>query len=107
MAVKDLAENEYYMVELLDMDVLDALPFRGFTRDNSFQIPSSWRPVEPESHQMRWKVSIVQVTGQRSDGEFIYTYGGRSSEDGFFSWLGAVPTPTPTPTPLPTNTPEA
>lgn len=104
VAVKDLDENEWYMVELLDMDVLDALPFRGFTRDTAFHVPSSWRPVQPEPHQMRWKVSIVQVTGDRSDGEFIYRYGGRSSEEAFFIWLGAIPTPTPTPTPVPTET---
>jgi hypothetical protein len=45
------------------------------------------------------------VTGQRADGDFIYKYGGRSSEDAFFAWLGAVPTATPTATPTPTQTP--
>lgn len=107
VAVKDLAPDEWYMVELTDMDVLDGLPYRDFTRDTSFTVPADWRPVVSgsEAHRLRWRVSIVKVTGQRSDGAFIYTFGGRSSEDAFFTWLGATPTPTPTPTPLPTATP--
>ncbi len=104
VAVKDLEPDEYYMVEILDTDVLDALPLRGFTRDNSFKIPGDWRLAlfEPETHEFRWRVSIVKKTGERMDGGFIYTYGGRSSADAVFSWLSATPTPTPTMTPTPT-----
>ncbi len=105
VAVKDLDESEWYMIELADLDVLDAIPWRAFTRDNAFRLPGSWRPEIEESHNMRWRISIVQVTGQRIDGELIYEYGGRSSKDAFFSWLGAVPTATPTLTPTPTETP--
>lgn len=107
VAVKDLGENEWYMVELTDEDVADSLPLRDFTRDTSFKVPPEWRPAlfEPESHQFRWRVSIVQVTGERADGVFTYTYGGRASGDAYFTWLSATPTPTPTPTPLPTATP--
>ena len=106
VAVKDLAADEYYMIELVDLDVLDGLPYRGFTRDNSFKIPFDWRPAlfEPETHDFRWRVSIVQVNGQRADGGFIYRYGGQNSGDATFSWLSATPTPTPTATP--TATPE-
>ena len=67
-----------------DLDVLDNIPYRAFTRDNAFRLPSSWRPIVPELHNMRWRISIVQVTGQRDDGEFIYRFGGQSSEDAFF-----------------------
>ncbi len=105
VAVKDLAGDEWYMVELANMDVLDELPQRAFTRDNAFRIPHSWRPKIPEPHNMRWRVSIVKVTDRRADGGFIYEYGGHSSEDAFFTWLGAVPTATPTLTPTPTSTP--
>jgi LysM repeat protein len=105
VAVKDLDEAEWYMVELTNLDILDAIPQRAFTRDNAFRLPSSWRPEIPELHNMRWRISIVQVTGERADGGFIYDYGGRSSEDAFFSWKGAVPTETPTLTPTPTETP--
>jgi LysM repeat protein len=107
VAVKDLAENEWYMVELTDLTDLDSHPLRGFTRDNAFRIPGDWRPDEPADHRFRWRVSIVQVTGRREDGGFIYTFGGRNSEDTYFTWLGAIPTPTPTPTLTSTPTPEA
>ena len=104
-AVKTLAENEWYMVELADLDRVDSLPYRGFTRDTAFQVPSSWRPPLAEMHTLRWQVSIVRVTGRRADGRPIYTYGGEGSAPAFFSWQGAVPTPTPLPTS--TATPQA
>lgn len=104
-AVKPLAEDEMYMVELTNVDDLDELPWRGFTRDTAFRIPSEWRPTTPDLFQMRWRVSIVQVTSTRSDGFPIYTFGGSSSADAFFNWQGAIPTATPTPTQTPTVTP--
>ncbi len=103
-AVKPLAEDEMYMVELTNMDNLDGLPYRGFTRDTAYRVSTSWRPTTVDFFQMRWRVSIVQVTGTRSDGLPIYTFGGSSSADAFFSWQGAVPTATPTATPTPTAT---
>lgn len=106
VAVKDLEDDEWYMVEFGDLDQLDSLPYRGFTQDSSFKLPEEWRPDVPETHEMRWRVNIVKVTGKRSDGGFIYEYGGRSSEDSTFFWLGAEPTPTPTLTPTPTPTPD-
>lgn len=105
VAVKDLADDEWYMVELTDLSEPDSHALRAFTRQNSFQAPSSWRPPIVEYHQFRWRVSIVQVTGQRQDGTFIYTYAGRPSSERTFTWLGAIPTPTPTPTPTLTPTP--
>ncbi len=107
VAVKDLAPDEWYMVELTDLDALDSAPFRGFTRDNAFLVPSSWRPPIAEPHQLRWRVSIVQVSDWRADGLPIYTFGGQSSQDGFFTWEGAIPTPTPTSTPTATPIPTA
>lgn len=105
VGVKDLADDEWYMIELKDMDELDGLPFRGFTRDNGFRAPSSWRPVLPELRRMRWRVSIVKVTGERQDGRFLYTFAGEASDPAFFTWLGAIPTATPTPTATPSPTP--
>jgi LysM repeat protein len=104
-AVKPLSESEQYMVELTNINDLDGLPQRGFTRDTAFQLPSQWRPTTPDLFEMRWRVSIVQVTGTRSDGLPIYTFGGSSSADATFTWLGAVPTATPTPTQTPTVAP--
>jgi LysM repeat protein len=106
VAVKDLTDSEWYMVELTDLTDLDSHPLRGFTRDNAFRVPGDWRPDEPADHRFRWRVSIILVTGRREDGGFIYTFGGRSSEDAYFTWLGAIPTATPTPTLTPTPTPE-
>lgn len=110
LAVKDLTAEEYYMIEVTDLTDPTAHPRRGFTRSNSFQLPSSWRAPVNEVHEFRWRVSIVHVTDFRADGSPIYTYGGRTSEDATFFWLGAVPTATPTATPTltptPTNTPE-
>ena len=105
VAVKDLAEDEWYMVEAVDATDIGSPVHQGFTRQNSFRLPDTWRPIVAEEHRYRWRVSIVSVTGQRQDGGFIYTFGGRASQDGYFTWLGAVPTPTPTPTPLPSATP--
>ena len=106
-AVKDLAPAEWYMVEVTDLTLADSHPLRGFTRRTAFRVPESWRPFEEETHLFRWRVSIIQVTGERDDGSFIYTFGGNSSELAFFNWLGHIPTPTPTATytPSPTLTP--
>lgn len=104
-AVKTLAPDEQYMVELVNADNRDALAWRGFTRDNGFVVPYTWRPQEPESFTMQWRVAIVKVTGTRPDGLPLYTYGGRFSDPATFVWLGAIPTPTITPSPTPSITP--
>lgn len=104
-AVKNLTDSEWYMVELANTNLLDTLPHRAFTRDTSLIVPSDWRPPVAETHQLCWRVSIVNVTGYRSDGLPIYTFGGESSNPACFNWLGAPPTPTPTPTFTPSPTP--
>ena len=86
IAVKDLGLDEWYMLELTDLSKVDSHPRRAFTRQNSFQIPDDWAPLEPGVHDIRWRVSIVRITDQRSDGSFIYTFGGESSDDAYFSW---------------------
>lgn len=105
LAVEDLAPEEYYMVEITNMRLVDMHPYRGFTRANSFQIPAEWRPAVSEQHEYRWRVSLVKVTGQRADGTFIYTYAGQTSPSWYFYWQGIEPSPTPTPTFTPTPTP--
>ena len=101
-AVKNLEPNEWYMVELRDADARNGLPKRGFTRDQSFVVPQDWRPQVNEGRRMEWRVSIVQVTGHRSDGGFIYTFGGTSSLPAWFEWHGitspAVGLPAASPT---------
>ncbi len=85
-AVKDLGEDEWYMVEVRDMDDRDSLPHRGFTRDQSLRLPDEWRPSDAGQRQMQWQVSIVAVTGRRSDGGFIYTFRGTAGAPSTFFW---------------------
>jgi LysM repeat protein len=87
-AVKDLAESEWYMVEVTNLEALDSVPQRGFTRDTAFRLPPEWRPAAAGVHAFRWRVSIVQVTGERADGRFTYTYGGQQSQPAYFTWQG-------------------
>lgn len=101
VALKDLAPDEWYMVTMTDVSEPGLHPTRGFTRQTSFPVPSSWRPPVDAVRDFEWNVSIVRATGQRADGSLIYTFGGRSGDTARLSWLGAVPTPTPTPTPTP------
>jgi hypothetical protein len=106
VAVKTLAEDEWYMVEFTDITNVDDYPNRAFTRQTSLQIPSDWRFTIPEIHRYRWVVQIINVTGERLDGSFIYTFGGNRSEDAYFNWVGAIPTATPSPSVTPTQEPE-
>lgn len=86
LAVKDLAADEWYMVELRNVDDRDSLPHRGFTRDQSLRVPDEWRPAAGETQQIEWHVSIVQVTGRRSDGGFIYAFRGTAGAPSGFVW---------------------
>ena len=88
VAVKDLTDDEWYMIELTDLTDVDSHPRRAFTRQTSFQLPEEWDPSDSIPHDIRWRISIVLVTGQREDGSFIFTFGGQSSEDAFFLWGG-------------------
>jgi LysM repeat protein len=88
-AVKDLGEDEWYMVEVRDLDERDSLPHRGFTRDQSLRLPDEWRPSGEGQRHMQWQVSIVAVTGRRSDGGFIYTFRGTAGAPSTFLWEGA------------------
>ena len=99
VAVKDLEPDESYMVEMTDLSAVDSHAWRGFTRQTSFRVPNVWRPSLDELHTFRWRVSIVRITGERGDGSLIYTFGGNSSDEDTFTWLGAIPTVTPTPRP--------
>jgi LysM repeat protein len=88
-AVKDLGADEWYMVEVRDLDDRDSLPHRGFTRDQSLRLPDEWRPSGEGQRHMQWRVSIVAVTGRRSDGGFIYTFRGATGAPSHFLWEGS------------------
>ena len=47
VSVKDLEDDEWYMVEMSDMDLLDSLPFRAFTNDPSLRFRTHGVPASP------------------------------------------------------------
>jgi len=87
VAVKDLAAEEWYMIELTNLSEVDSHPKRSFTRQNSFQVPEEWTPAEYKDNDIRWRISIVRIVDQREDGSFVYTFGGESSDDAYFKWV--------------------
>ncbi|MBP8000738.1 MAG: LysM peptidoglycan-binding domain-containing protein [Chloroflexi bacterium] len=86
VTVKDLASNEWYMVEIVDLTDVDSHPHRAFTRHTSFQLPGEWRPLDDGAHRYQWRVTIVNVSGRRDDGGFIYAPIGASSAPEHFTW---------------------
>ena len=100
-AVQDLNADEWYLVELVDLDDFAAYPQRAYTRDNSFRVPSNWRTDTTAAHRYQWRVTIVLVVGERQDGEYIRTFEGLPSEPRVFDWAGGPAPVTPTPTPAP------
>jgi LysM repeat protein len=84
--VKALTADEYYMVELLNLSQPDSRPYRAFTRDTAVRIPLTLRPDQGQTELFRWRVTIIRVTGQRTDGQFTYTYGGNPSIEALFYW---------------------
>ena len=78
LAQRPLADNEWYMVELTDLGNDTNRPQRAFTQSTSFQIPAGWQ-IDTGEVTYRWRVSYVQITAQRDDGEFIYAFGSPSS----------------------------
>ncbi len=91
LAERNLATNEQYMVEITDISAAESRPHRIFTRQTSFLVPPTWGPATGEPQPtFRWRVSVVSVTGQRSDGVFNYAYNSPSSEAAF-AWLPGAP----------------
>ena len=80
IADRDLGIQEWYMIEVTNLTDLTARPFRAFVQQTSFQLPETLVAAEAT---YRWRVSYVLVSGERTDGEFIYAFGGPSSESTF------------------------
>ncbi|MEM8858897.1 MAG: hypothetical protein AAGD96_11285, partial [Chloroflexota bacterium] len=79
-----LAENERYMVEVIDLTNVDSHPRRLFTRSSGVTLPADWMPTE--EHDFIWRVSLVEIDGRRENGGFIYTIVGAESVPRYFSW---------------------
>jgi hypothetical protein len=86
VTVKDLAAEEWYMVEIIDLTDVDSHPRRAFTRNTSFQVRPEWRPLDNTPHRFQWRVTIINVSGRRQDGGFIYAPVGESSPIEYFTW---------------------
>lgn len=86
VAVQNLADNELYMVEVVDTVDLEGTIYRAFTANTALRIPQSWRPDASQPATLRWRVAIVQVTGYRSDSVPIYTLIGQFSNPRTFVW---------------------
>ena len=88
VALKDLAPNEWYMVELNRLDTADSYPQRGFTRQTAFQLPTDWLPASSDAPSVnyRWRVFLVTVTGERADGGFNYQYDAKQSGESHFTF---------------------
>ncbi len=82
LAERNLEQNEFYMVEITNLSDPDSRPRRAFTQQTSFQFQPEWDET-PTSATFRWRVSYVWITGERQDGDFVYAYGGPSSEASF------------------------
>ena len=79
-----LAENERYMVEVIDLTNVDSHPRRLFTRSSGVTLPTDWVPTA--EHDFVWRVSLVEIDGRRDNGGFIYTIVGAESVPRYFSW---------------------
>lgn len=82
LAERSLNDNEWYMLELTNLSDPTARPQRVFTQQSSYQIPATWYADSPNA-QFRWRVSYVQVSDERANGAFVYSYGGPSAESFF------------------------
>lgn len=85
LSVRQLGENEQYMVEVIDLTDVDSHPRRLFTRSAGVSLPDSWEPVDGE-HDFVWRVSLVTIDGRRDNGGYIYTIIGAESVARQFSW---------------------
>ena len=85
ISVDQLADNERYMVEVIDLTNVDAHPQRLFTQSAGVPLPNDWAP-ESGQHDYVWRVSVVEIEERREDGGFIYSILGPESIPRQFSW---------------------
>ena len=81
LSERDLAPDEYYMVEVTNLSDPLARPQRIFTRQNGVRLADAITD-EADGDTFRWRVSYVRAEQEQS-GAFAYGYGGPSSEGVF------------------------
>jgi LysM repeat protein len=85
LSVKQLGENERYMVEVIDQTDVDVHPKRLFTQSAGVPLPADWAPASGE-HRYVWRVSLVEISGRRDNGGFVYSIVGAESVPKTFTW---------------------
>lgn len=85
LSVEQLGVDERYMVEVIVTTDVDVHPKRLFTQSAGVPLPADWAPVTGE-HDYVWRVSVVEITGRRDNGGFIYSVVGAESIPRTFSW---------------------
>ncbi|MFK7805900.1 MAG: LysM peptidoglycan-binding domain-containing protein [Anaerolineae bacterium] len=85
LSVEQLGAEERYMVEVIDTTDVDIHPKRLFTQSAGVPLPADWGPASGE-HNYVWRVSVVEITGRRDNGGFIYSIVGAESVPRTFSW---------------------
>lgn len=85
LSVRQLGDNERYMVEVVDLTDVDVHPYRLFTRSSAVTLPAEWAP-SANAHDYVWRVSVVNINGRRENGGYIYSIQGAESAARTFSW---------------------
>jgi LysM repeat protein len=93
-----LSSDEYYMVEIRNLNLPNSRAVRGFSKTTSWQIPDNMYPSAGIIETFSWRVSIVRGTGEPTDDNFQWERSGLPSGWHSFMWMGLEPEPSPTPT---------
>ncbi|MBN1318177.1 MAG: LysM peptidoglycan-binding domain-containing protein [Anaerolineales bacterium] len=92
-------EDEYYMVEIRNLNRPNSRAVRGFSKTTSWQMPDSMYPSAGIIETFSWRVSIVRGTGDPTGENFQWERSGLPSDWHSFMWMGLEQDSLPTPTP--------
>jgi LysM repeat protein len=95
-SVGALAQNESYLVTVIDLTAGGDQKLVDYVTDTKYIVPETFRPTGNTPHAFRWWVTTVRQTGTDENGQPIWTSSGASSDQRVFIWIGlsAIPTPT-------------
>jgi LysM repeat protein len=97
-SVGALRGNEYYQVTIVDITGGQNRRIIDEVKDNTFTVPTSFRPTDGRPHVYGWHVVPVAQIGVDAEGLPVYVTGGPNSETRYFIWSGTSGAPaTPTP----------
>lgn len=96
-AVGTLADNEAYLVVIVDITAAEDRKLMEYVTDTKFIVPENFQPTTTSPHAFRWWVTTVRQTGTDEEGKPIWEPAGATSVQRVFIWSGAIPPLTPTP----------